>query len=65
MRSLAISSILIRKRKASHYLMPSGEPVWSHPEGHYDDEPDVYRLGKKRAGRLLDGIEHNGMPDHG
>ncbi|WP_305096439.1 phage Gp37/Gp68 family protein [Croceibacterium aestuarii] len=22
----------------------------------------VYRLGKKRAGRLLDGVEHNGMP---
>lgn len=31
-------------------------------EGHRDDEPDVYRIGKKRAGRHLDGVEHNGMP---
>jgi acyl carrier protein len=30
-----------------------------------DDEPDVYRVGKKCAGRLLDGVEHNGMPGHG
>jgi protein gp37 len=31
-------------------------------ETHYEDAPDVYWLGKKAAGRLLDGIEHNGMP---
>lgn len=31
-------------------------------ETHYEDEPDVYRLGKKAAGRKLDGVEHNGMP---
>lgn len=31
-------------------------------ETHIDDAPDVYRLGKKAAGRLLDGVEHNGMP---
>lgn len=30
--------------------------------GHIDDEPDLYRVGKKAAGRLLDGIEHNGYP---
>ncbi len=36
---------------------------WSEVDGHRDDEPDVYRLGKKRAGRLLDGVEHNGMPE--
>ncbi len=30
---------------------------------HRDDEPDVYRIGKKRAGRLLDGVEHNAMPE--
>lgn len=34
--------------------------VWSAVEGHRDDEPEVYRVGKKRAGRLLDGVEHNG-----
>ena len=31
-------------------------------ETHYDDAPDVYRLGKKAAGRLLDGVEHNEFP---
>lgn len=34
----------------------------SPPDGHVDDEPDIYRIGKKRAGRTLDGIEHNGFP---
>lgn len=28
-----------------------------------DDEPDVYRLGKKNAGRLLDGKEHSEYPE--
>lgn len=27
-----------------------------------DRHADVWRVGKKAAGRLLDGIEHNGMP---
>lgn len=27
------------------------------------DEPDLYRAGKKAAGRLLDGVEHNGFPE--
>ncbi len=31
-------------------------------ELHIDDSPDVWRLGKKASGRLLDGIEHNGFP---
>lgn len=36
--------------------------VRASEEMHCDDEPDVWRVGKKIAGRLLDGIEHNGMP---
>ncbi|HEV7278410.1 MAG TPA: phage Gp37/Gp68 family protein [Devosiaceae bacterium] len=32
-------------------------------EMHRDDEPDVWRLGKKQAGRTLDGVEHNGFPE--
>ena len=32
-------------------------------EMHIDDAPDLYRAGKARAGRLLDGIEHNSMPE--
>jgi protein gp37 len=31
-------------------------------ETHVDDAPDLYRIGKKRAGRKLDGELHNGMP---
>lgn len=31
-------------------------------EMHCDDEPDVYRLGVKNAGRLLDGREWNELP---
>jgi protein gp37 len=31
-------------------------------EGHIDDEPDVYRVGKRAAGRLLDGRTWDEMP---
>jgi protein gp37 len=31
-------------------------------DGHIDDEQDLYRIGKKAAGRLLDGREWNGFP---
>jgi protein gp37 len=31
-------------------------------DGHVDDQPDLYRVGKKSAGRLLDGREWNEMP---
>lgn len=35
------------------------------PGEHYQfpDGATVRRVGKKRAGRLLDGVEHNGMPE--
>lgn len=32
-------------------------------DGHYDDQPDLYRVGKKAAGRLLDGVQHDGYPE--
>ncbi len=32
------------------------------PEHKWDCPADVYRIGKKAAGRLLDGREHNGFP---
>ena len=31
-------------------------------EMHFDDEPDVWRVGKRRAGSLLDGREHKEFP---
>lgn len=45
------------------------EDNWSvHPlnlatdHGHIDDQPDLYRVGKKAAGRLLDGCTHDAFP---
>lgn len=38
------------------------DECWSEIDGHCDDEPDVYRVGKKRAARTLDGIQHDGFP---
>ncbi len=32
-------------------------------ELHCDDEPDVWRVGKARARRLLDGMTHDAMPE--
>lgn len=31
-------------------------------DGHVDDQPDLYRVGKKAAGAELDGIEHRASP---
>lgn len=40
-----------------------GYPMWcDSTDGNIDDEHCVARVGKKSAGRLLDGREHNGMP---
>jgi Protein of unknown function (DUF5131) len=37
--------------------IPGGSPYLMHSDGR-----TVFRVGKKRAGRLLDGVEHNAMP---
>ena len=39
-----------------------GETNMADPEADWDDEPDLYRVGKAAAGRLLDGREWNDMP---
>lgn len=52
-----------KRAKGLIYFDGRWEECWSEVDGHCDDEPDVYCLGKKRAGRLLDGIEHNGFPE--
>lgn len=39
-----------------------GQEDLAKNEGHVDDEPDLYRVGKKAAGRLLDGVLHDAMP---
>jgi protein gp37 len=39
-----------------------GRENLSSEGGHVDDEPDLYRSGKKAGGRRLDGITHDGFP---
>lgn len=39
-----------------------GETDMDDPEDGWDSEPDLYRVGKKKAGRLLDGVQHDGYP---
>ena len=41
--------------------MPSRENL-AQTDGHRDDEPDLYRVGKKAAGRLLDGRTWDDLP---
>lgn len=56
----------VRTEKGAWYF----DGTWRHRDVtvreseamHRDDEPDLWRLGKHAAGRLLDGVEHNGMP---
>ncbi|MER8560129.1 phage Gp37/Gp68 family protein [Mesorhizobium sp. M0578] len=39
-------------------------PMWCDwQDGNYDEEQCVSRIGKKRAGRRLDDVEHNAMPE--
>ena len=53
--------------RGAHYFDDRWEYVLiSAAEGaemHCDDEPDVWRIGKRHSGRLLDGVEHNAMPE--
>ncbi len=50
---------------------PEDQPTSVEGEDHDPDKCDtstgelMFRVGKKRAGRLLDGIEHNGFPTIG
>lgn len=41
--------------------MPGRENL-ANDDGHRDDEPDLYRVGKKAAGRLLDGRTWDEVP---
>jgi protein gp37 len=51
-----------RAAKGWDYYDGKWHECWSEVDGHCDDEPDVYRVGKKAAGRLLDGRTHDGFP---
>jgi len=40
-----------------------GRNVTHSPDLHDESDAFMDRVGKKKAGRLLDGVEHNGMPE--
>lgn len=42
----------------------SGPGFGAFDHCEHDMDAEAIRVGKARAGRLLDGIEHNGMPEH-
>lgn len=64
--SIANHHIMTRAETGAHLF----DDEWSFEEFtprmaeelHTDDEPDVWRVGKRNSTRLLDGVEHNGMP---
>lgn len=35
----------------------------ANQDGHVDDQPDLYRIGKRAAGSKLDGVEHKAFPE--
>jgi protein gp37 len=54
------------RRHSAHYWADEwqvGSTNMSDPEDGWMDEPDVYRIGKKLAGRSLDGITHDEFPE--
>lgn len=47
-------------RFADKWIFDTENLAWT--DGHVDDQPDLYRIGKKRAARHLDGKIHNQFP---
>jgi protein gp37 len=43
--------------------LPYGSMLGKHPSGWFADQMAYWRVGKHAAGRLLDGVEHNGFPE--
>jgi protein gp37 len=39
-----------------------GQESLARDDGHRDEQPDLYRIGKKAAGRVLDGRTHDAFP---
>lgn len=61
----AENTLAMRKVEVADLLL-NGEwqyqTIAGNSEFHRDDEPTMYRAGKKAAGRTLDGLTHNGFP---
>ena len=54
--------IAVASRSLNEEEWVFGHENLSQTDGHIDDESDLYRVGKKKAGRLLDGVEHTEFP---
>lgn len=55
-----IGNVKTAKRFAGSWIVSKENLAWS--EDHIDDQPDLYRVGKKRAGRILDGRTWDEVP---
>ena len=57
------------QREDKHTLLPTDiaddPPGWDSGMRYVDEQTHVVfqHVGKKHAGRMLDGVEHNGMPE--
>ncbi len=54
------------RRQSAHWWANEwdiGSTNMRDPEDGWMDEPDVYRIGKKLAGRMLDGVTHDAFPE--
>lgn len=54
------------RRPSAHFYNDEwhvGSTTMRDPEDGWEDEPDVYRIGKKLTGRMLDGVTHDAFPE--
>ena len=51
-----------KKWEREQWLDVGRPDYWDSMDGAIDDQQCMGRVGKKAAGRLLDGREHNGFP---
>lgn len=61
-----VPATITGRRPSAHWWNDEwlvGSTKMDDPEDGWDDEPDAYRIGKRAAGRFLDGVVHNGMPE--
>jgi len=63
----ADAGVAFHYKQHGHWLHSSQAPhlppgIFDLDAYRYDSAADSYAIGKKAAGRLLDGVEHNGMP---
>lgn len=65
-----VPSSIKGRRETAHYGPWCNGDEWSFdtcnmsdPEDGWDNEPDLYRIGKRHTGRMLDGVTHDAFPE--